>query len=200
MTVAEDGTLIGWDLDGAAGFGSSYPGLGERWISNRVEAVEPGKLVVAPARSLVRSLETVEEVPLDAVFLDPRTGEEVATVPVGKTGAQSFFGSSVAVSPDARLVAVTAVPEGLELVTTPVSPFLSPGRYAAYAADVPGLPPRPSTGTERVTASVLLDGALHVVDRIDERAATMWIERDGSVVPIALSGIGPDLVRYAVVA
>jgi hypothetical protein len=96
-----------------------------------------------------------------------------------------------------RLVAVTAVAEGFEIVTTPVSPFLSPGTYAAYAADVPGLAPRAATGSVRVTASVLLDGALHAVDRIDERAASMWIERDGSVVPIALSGIGPDLVRYA---
>ena len=88
MTAAEDGTLIGWDLDGAAGFGSSYPDLGERWISNRVEVVDPGRLVVAPARSLGRTVATVNRVPLDAVFLDPRTGEEVATVPVGSTRAQ----------------------------------------------------------------------------------------------------------------
>ncbi|MET1061185.1 MAG: WD40 repeat domain-containing protein, partial [Nocardioides sp.] len=96
-------------LDGAAGFGSSYPDLGERWISNRVGVVDPGRLVVAPARRLVRSRETVEQVPLDAVFLDPRTGEEVASVPAGRTGAQPSFGGSVSVSPDGHLVAVTTI-------------------------------------------------------------------------------------------
>ncbi len=97
-----------------------------------------------------------------------------------------------------RLVTVSEVPDGFEIVTTPVSPFLSPGHHRAFAADVPGLPPRPTTGSVRVTASVLLDGALHEVDRIDERAATMWIRRGDAVVPVATSGIGPDLVRYAV--
>jgi WD40 repeat protein len=47
-------------------------------------------------------------VPLDAVFLDPRTGEEVATVPVGQTSGLNLVGGSVSVSPDARRVAVTA--------------------------------------------------------------------------------------------
>ena len=35
---------------------------------------------------------------------------------------------------------------------------------------------------------------------LDHQRTYGAIERDGSVVPIALSGIGPDLVRYAVVA
>ena len=63
-----------------------------------------------------------------------------------------------------------------------------------------GLPPRPASGLVRVTASVLLDGELHEVDRIDERAATIWIRRDDRVVPIATSAVGPDLVRYAATA
>ena len=109
MTAAEDGTLIGWDLDGEEGFGSPYPDLGERWISNRLEVVAADRLVVAPARSLDRSVATVNGVPLDAVFLDPRTGEEVATVPVGATRAQPSLGGSVSVSPDGRLVAVTTI-------------------------------------------------------------------------------------------
>ncbi len=98
-----------------------------------------------------------------------------------------------------RLVAVRAVDEGLEVVTTPVSPFLSPGVVATYDDDVVGLPPRPATGDVTVSAAVLLDGSLHEVERIDERAATIWIRRAGRSVPIAASGVGPDLVRYTVV-
>ncbi|OII15857.1 hypothetical protein BIU97_14445 [Curtobacterium sp. MCBA15_009] len=98
-----------------------------------------------------------------------------------------------------RLVAVSEVDEGLEVVTAPVSPFLQPGEYAAYDDDVPGLPPRPASGRVAVSATVLLDGALHPVDRIDERAATIWIHRQGSVVPIATSAVGPDMVRYTAV-
>ncbi|MFJ3028290.1 hypothetical protein ACIPEQ_05540 [Curtobacterium sp. NPDC087080] len=95
-----------------------------------------------------------------------------------------------------RLVAVRPVEDGLEVVTTPVSPFLSPGRHAVYGADVVGLPPRPSTGQVSVQAAVLLDGSLHEVVRIDEQAATIWIRQGDTEVPIAASGVGPDLVRY----
>ena len=97
-----------------------------------------------------------------------------------------------------RLVVVTAAESGsgVEVVTTPTAPFLAPGEYPVYGADVPGLPPRPATGRVRVTASVLLDGELHRLHQVDERAATMWIERDGRVVPIAANEVGPDLVRY----
>jgi DNA-binding SARP family transcriptional activator/WD40 repeat protein len=140
MTAAEDGTLIGWDLDGAAGFGSPYPDLGERWISNRMEVVDSGRLVVAPARSLDRTVETANRVPLDAVFLDPRTGEEQATVPVGSTRAQPFLGGSVSVSPDASLVAVTTIwrtkiidVQSREVVATIKLPLLPP----AYLAELP---------------------------------------------------------------
>jgi hypothetical protein len=85
---------------------------------------------------------------------------------------------------------------GVEVVTTPVAPLLTPGEYPEYADDVPGLPPRPASGRVRVTAAVLLEGALHRVDRLDERANTLWIERGGRVVPIAASDVGGDLVRY----
>ncbi len=95
-----------------------------------------------------------------------------------------------------RLVVVRAVDEGLEVVTTPVSPFLAPGRYPAHDADVVGLPPRPSTGQVEVRASVLLDGSLHAVTRIDERAATIWVRQGDAEVPLATSAVGADLVRY----
>lgn len=98
-----------------------------------------------------------------------------------------------------RLVVIRPVDRGFEVVTTPVSPFLSPGRHPAFGDDVVGLPPRQSSGHVLVSASVLLDGALHEVDRIDERAATIWIRRDDRSVPIATSSVGPDLVRYTAV-
>lgn len=85
---------------------------------------------------------------------------------------------------------------GVEVVTTPVAPVLSPGEYPTYADDVPGLPPRPASGRVRVTASVLLDGSMHRVDRLDGPANTLWIERGGRVVPVAASDVGSDLVRY----
>lgn len=168
-----------------------------------------------PDRVVITRLEARRSGIVPGLYADSRgrgrvriDGREALLAPDGRPAFRALAGPDDAPVVDVplpkdqavRLVAVTAVGEGLEIVTTPVSPFLSPGRYAAYAADLPGLPPRPSTGTERVTASVLLDGALHPVDRIDERAATMWIERGGSVVPIALSGIGPDLVRYVATA
>ncbi|WP_144710248.1 hypothetical protein [Curtobacterium pusillum] len=99
-----------------------------------------------------------------------------------------------------RLVVVRAVDDGLEVVTAPVSPFLAPGRYPTYGDDVVGLPLRPATGHVLVSAAVLLDGSLHEVERIDERAATVWIRRDDRSVPIAASSVGPDLVRYTAVA
>lgn len=85
---------------------------------------------------------------------------------------------------------------GVEVVTTPVAPVLTPGEYPTYADDVPGLPPRPASGRVRVTASVLLDGSMHRVDRLDGPANTLWIERGGRVVPVAASDVGSDLVRY----
>jgi hypothetical protein len=34
------------------------------------------------------------------------------------------------------------------------------------------------------------------VVRIDAQAATIWIRQGDAEVPIATSGVGPDLVRY----
>ena len=42
MTASTDGTTIGWDLGGRAGFGVSFRKLGGGWISNRVLTVDPG--------------------------------------------------------------------------------------------------------------------------------------------------------------
>ncbi|OIH97648.1 hypothetical protein [Curtobacterium sp. MCBA15_001] len=85
---------------------------------------------------------------------------------------------------------------GTEIVTTPISPLLAPGEYPAYDDDVPGLPPRAPSGRVHVRASVLLEGTLFPVERLDEPANTIWVRRDDRSVPIAANEVGPDLVRY----
>jgi WD40 repeat protein len=89
------------------------PGLDGRWISNRPQVVEPGRLLVAPTRPGTSAGARVgeagpETVSVEATFLDPRSGRVVDSVPVGDT-LPLAFGSSVAVSPDRSLVAVTWV-------------------------------------------------------------------------------------------
>ena len=106
VTVSTDGTAISWDVSPGAGFGAPLKGLGDRWISNRPEAVVPGELVVAPTRAAPVDGGHLGEL-VSATFLDPRTGEVVDEVEVGDTLPETANGSSVAVSPDRSLVAVT---------------------------------------------------------------------------------------------
>jgi WD40 repeat protein len=107
LTASTDGQLISWDLSDDAGFGSAYPGLDGRWVANRIGVVIPGKLVVAPTRTIPRP---DVEAPVDvaATFIDPRTGTVVDQVVVGEPAPDTASGSSVSISPDARLVAVTS--------------------------------------------------------------------------------------------
>ena len=42
LTSARNGQLITWDLTPATGFGTTYPGLGRHWVSNRFEVIDPG--------------------------------------------------------------------------------------------------------------------------------------------------------------
>jgi WD40 repeat protein len=112
ITVGLDHTIISWDMGPDAGFGRSYPALDGRWISNRPVPV-PGGLVVVPTRPGRSTSEVRGEPPgpdtlnVAAAFLDPDTGEVVDLVPVGDTIKGVSFGSSVAVSPDGSMVAVT---------------------------------------------------------------------------------------------
>lgn len=120
LTAAQDGQLLTWDLTGEAGFGTSYPGLTGRWVSNRIDVVDPGRLIVAPTRTPVRSSDDetgraagrpVGTASVAAVFIDPRTGRVVDEVRVGTTDIATvgnIWGSSVAVSPDRGSVAVTS--------------------------------------------------------------------------------------------
>jgi WD40 repeat protein len=112
VTLGLDHTIITWDMGPDAGFGESYPALDGRWISNRPQSV-PGGLIVFPTRPGTSTSE-VRQGPLGpdtasvaAVFLDPATGEVVKQVVVGDTLADRPFASSVAVSPDGSMVAVT---------------------------------------------------------------------------------------------
>jgi WD40 repeat protein len=113
LTASADGQLIGWDLSDDAGFGASYPGLPGRWVSNRIGVVDPGRLVVAPTRVLASAAggrggggRGADDVA--ATFLDPRSGRVVDQVVVGRPAPDTAFGSSVAVSPDSRQVAITS--------------------------------------------------------------------------------------------
>ncbi|WIB78159.1 hypothetical protein DEJ28_03385 [Curtobacterium sp. MCPF17_002] len=134
-------------------------------------------------------------------------GLEARLAPDGRPAFRALAGSAEAPVADVplptdqavRLVVVRPVEEGFEIVTTPVSPFLSPGRYPAFGDDVVGLPPHGAAGHVQVSAAVLLDGELHEVERIDVQAATIWIRRGERTVPIAVSSVGPDLVRYTAV-
>jgi WD40 repeat protein len=105
VTVAGDGTAMFWDVSPEAGFGAPLEGLGEWWISNRPQVLVPGEVVVAPTRDATESGDLGDSVA--AVFIDPGSGRVIDKVVVGKTDAGTVFGSSVAVSPDRRLVAVT---------------------------------------------------------------------------------------------
>ncbi|WP_420369822.1 hypothetical protein [Curtobacterium sp. L1-20] len=166
----------------------------DRVVISRMEArrsgIEPGTYADSRGRGRVR--------------ID---GLEARLAPDGRPAFRALAGPAEAPVADVplptdqavRLVAVRPVDDGLEIVTAPVSPFLSPGRYPDLADDVVGLPPRESVGHVEVRAAVLLDGELHEVDRVDERAATIWIRRGDRSVPIAVSSVGPDLVRYTAV-
>ncbi len=114
LTADQDGQLITWDLTDQLSFGTTYPGIKERWVAHRVRVVDPGRLVVAPTRTLGRRPERRTpwgaRLPgtagVAAVFLDPRTGRVLDEVQVPKTDPGFLFGTSVEVSPDRRWVAV----------------------------------------------------------------------------------------------
>ena len=105
FTVSQDGMLITWDLTGTHGFGGTYGSPGDRWISNRIQVVDPGRVVVAPARTPFDAGASAGDVA--ALFLDPRSGRELGRVKVSPGMRLFASGSSVAVSPDRRLVAIT---------------------------------------------------------------------------------------------
>jgi hypothetical protein len=100
----------------------------------------------------------------------------------------------VEVSEDARTVTGASA---IAVLTTPVLPLLAPGVYPDHAGDRAGLPPAPAPGSVRVRAFWVEQGERAEIVRLDPRANTMWVDRGaGTAVPVAVSGIGADLVRY----
>jgi WD40 repeat protein len=112
VTTSADNTVIAWDVSPDGGFGTAQPGIRGRWPAGTPVMVRPGRLVVVPTRGLprVRDVPYHGEETLDvaATFLDPTTGAVVAQVPVGNTVPDAYFGTSGAVSPDGKFVAVTS--------------------------------------------------------------------------------------------
>jgi WD40 repeat protein len=106
LTVSDDRTAVIWDMTDRAGLGTTLPGLGDRWMSNRPAVVQPGRLVVVPTRPAPGEREWWQQGRVSATFLDPRTWKTVDRVYVGDNMGFTF-GSSVSVSPDRSMVAVT---------------------------------------------------------------------------------------------
>jgi WD40 repeat protein len=107
VSVSGDGTAVVWDLSDDAGLATPSPGLGSRgWISNTPAEVVPGRLLVAPTRDGPAGAPYWAQNRVSATFLDPRTWSVVDQVPVGRN-LGVLMGSSVSVSPDRSLVAVT---------------------------------------------------------------------------------------------
>ena len=99
-TMSSDGRLLTWDLSPSGGFGAPRPGLDGRWITDEPGVVVPGQLVVVPTRPFGNAVSgkypyvgpgTAE---VAATFIDPRTGEVVDEVAVGRTLEESFIGAS----------------------------------------------------------------------------------------------------------
>lgn len=103
-SVSYDGTAISWDVSKEAGFGSLAAGgpVDRRWISSSPQTVVDGRLAVAPTRPGGSDAGSVQ-----ALFWDPVNGRVVDRVDVGESVAGTAFGSSVSVSPDRSMVAVT---------------------------------------------------------------------------------------------
>lgn len=109
LTASVDGTVIAWDTTSGGGFGSAVAGLVDQWMSNRPVTVDPGKLVIAPVRPPPRVDDGFPDASMvSAAFIDPGTGDVIDTVPVGRTDINTAFGSSVSLSPDKTMVAITS--------------------------------------------------------------------------------------------
>ncbi len=214
LTSSSDGQLVTWDLTDRAAFGASYPGLTGRWVSNRIEQVQPGEVVVAPTRTLADRPRVFQNVPgagtysVAAVFLDPSTGQVLDTVVTGDTLPGMFFGSSVAVSPDATMVAVTSIDQATVLDTRTHRVIARVRIPDTFSSDASWLP----DGSALLLASEAfnddgewLGGRLYVVDIDDwELQRTVKVANGGpqvmewspdrTVMALGVNGTGSVLV------
>jgi DNA-binding SARP family transcriptional activator/WD40 repeat protein len=174
LTASSDGQLVTWDLTDDAGFGTSYRGLRGRWVSNRIEEVEPGEVVVAPTRTLADRPRGFQNIPgartlsVAAAFLDPRSGRLLDIVGTGETLPQTF-GSSVAVSPDATMVAVTSIKQAT-ILDTRTHRVISRVRIPeTYSSDASWLPDGSALilASEAFKGEDWLGGRVYVVDTDD---------------------------------
>ncbi|MGY1616579.1 BTAD domain-containing putative transcriptional regulator [Geodermatophilus sp. SYSU D00691] len=208
-TVATDNTVIAWDMSVDGGFGEAYPGLRDRWISGRPELTGPDGLLVAPTRGGAgagdpSATPAGDSRTVAATFLDPATGAVVDEVLVGETGAAAGFLSSVSVSPDQRMVAVTwgLGATVLEVATREVVTRIDPDGASVLSAGwtpdgsrlllgMHGRVPAPGAGQ-----LVAVDTTTWRVDRaIDVQGSARAIEPspDGRVVAVA-SNVTPSVV------
>lgn len=107
VSASADGTAISWDVSRSAGFGSLAEGpiAHQPWISNAPQTGAAGGLTVAPTRPGGLGSPGV----VQALFWDPVSGEVVDRVDVGESLEGVAFGSSVTISPDHSMVAITHV-------------------------------------------------------------------------------------------
>ena len=112
FTMSTDDTIIVWDMRPDGGFGEAYPGLDGRWISNRPRSSGPmgcwsRPRAPAPASARPGRARAGDRVASPRRFSTPTPARSSTEVPVGDTLARAAPASSVAVSPDGSMVAVT---------------------------------------------------------------------------------------------
>jgi WD40 repeat protein len=112
FTTSLDDMVITWDMTSDAGFGAGYPRIGDRSIANGPEEITPGGLMVVPTRAaggagIDPDDPSDDTTSVAATFFDARTGDLVEEVVLGETLAGDGSGSSVELSPDRTMVAVT---------------------------------------------------------------------------------------------
>jgi WD40 repeat protein len=145
-TLSTNDTLLVWDVSPTGGFGAPRPGIHDGWITDEPAVVEPGRLVVAPTRPFRTTVS--QDWPyggpgtadVSATFIDPRTGEVVDTVAVGRTLEESSIGASVAVAPDRSLIAVSS---GLAVTVLDARSHERVTTFPVPAAGYPGPDGRP---------------------------------------------------------
>ncbi len=111
VTASPGELVIAWNIRDEA-FGDDFPGPPGRRLTAPPVVIDPGRLVVAP--TVARESAGEREPPgtwsgrAAATFIDPRDGAVVGQVDVGVPVDGAFPGAFATVSPDGRLIAVTA--------------------------------------------------------------------------------------------
>jgi hypothetical protein len=188
-----DGTATGW-VDAASLRDWYRP---DRVVVPSEDAPAPGLYADTRSRGRVRIADLEGHLGPDgrpafrAVVASGSTHESTPTLDASlpRDDAVRLVSVSHGESPDGE-------PADATIETRPVLHLLAPGVYPDHSGDLPGLPARPAVGSVRIRAFVIENGERHEIERVDERAHTVWVLRDGRSVPFSASAFGPDLVRY----